>query len=236
MRVVCVLLLCGVASARNDAETRVAGAIRSYVQLLAGYGGGSIESIRSIIVADLKDCSAKFSKSIRYQLDLGYKKKYGKSEAFLKCVSEMLASGGKAGIAKLFRRYKAESKRDGVRRGIAEALGDCGDPKALSTLLKVVHDKAPEVAAAATRGCASYARGAQGKVRKDAMRKLIDRYMKVSDDAAGKKPESREMRMYKAVDPVMKTTLSAFAKGEELDSALAWDAWWRDQATKKWED
>jgi hypothetical protein len=235
MRLAILLLLCGAAFARNEADMRVANAIREFNMALTGQGG-SIHSVRSVIVADLKSCSPKVAKSIRFQLDRGYKKKYKKDESFLKCISEMLAAGGKAGISKLYHRYKAESKRDGVRRGIAEALGDCGDPLALATLLKIVHDKAPEVAATAVRGCASYAQGAAGKVRKDTMRKLIDRYIKVSDGAAGKKPESREMKMYKAVHPAMKTTLSAFAKGEELDSALAWDAWWRDRATQKWED
>ncbi len=158
---------------------------------------------------------------------------YKKDDEFLKYVSQMLAGGGKQGIAKLYGRYKASTKRDGVRVGIAEALGECGDPRALSTLLKLIHDKAPKVAAAAATGCGQYAK-VKPKTRKAAMRKLIDRYMQVSDRAAGKKPESIPMRMYKAMDAAMKKTLRAFSGGENLDSALAWDAWYRDNATKPW--
>ena len=48
------------------------------------------------------------------------------------------------------------------------------------------------------------------------------------------KPDSKEMLLYKAVDPAMKASLKTLAGGEELDSAIAWDAWWRDQ--KEWKD
>ena len=100
-------------------------------------------------------------------------------------------------------------------------------------LLKLIHDKAPSVAAAAVTSCAAYAKVPM-KQRKASVRTLIDRYMKVSDAAAGKKKESIEMRMYKAMDVAMKATLKTMSGGESLDSALAWDAWWRDNATKKW--
>ncbi len=236
MRALVLLMLCGAVSAGREDDLEVARAIRSFTYLLMGRQPGSpstIGGVRTVIVQHLKKCSPKVAKSIRFQLDRSYKKKYKRDDEFLKHVSRMLASGGKQGIAKLYGRYKASSKRDGVRVGIAEALGECGDKSALSTLLKIIHDKAPEVAAAAVTSCSVYAK-VKPKTRKNAARKLIDRYMKVSDGAAGKKPESREMRMYKAVDAAMKECLKAFSGGESLDSALAWDAWWRDNATKPW--
>lgn len=233
--VVPLLLLAAPALARNEADMAVAQAIREFNSILSGRQTTGIESVRDTIVANLKNCSPKVAKSIRFQLDRGYKSKYKASDDFCKCISQMLAAGGKEGIAKLFHRYKASSKRHKLRVGIAEALGECGDEQALSTLLKIIHDKTPEVATAAVKSCASYAKVKADK-RKNAMRKLIDRYMKVSDDAAGKKPESREMHMYKQMDPAMRETLKAFSGGESLDSALAWDAWWREKSKQPWKD
>ena len=230
------LLLCTVASGGRQDELEIRRAIIAFNGLLIGRTGtdpATIGGVRALMIAHLKKVGPKTSKSIRFQLDRAYKKKYKRDDEFLKEVSRMLAGGGKQGIAKLFGRYKASSKRDEVRIGIAEALGECDDKNALSTLLKVIHDKTPEVAAAAVTSCAVYAK-VKPKVRKAAARKLIDRYMKVSDGAAGKKPESREMSMYKLVNAAMKETLKAFSGGESLDSALAWDAWWRDNATKTW--
>lgn len=236
MRTLVLLMFCGAVTAGREDDLEVARAIRSFNFLLTSRQPGppsTIGGVRTLIVRHLKKCSPKVAKSIRFQLDRGYKKKYKRDDDFLRHVSRMLAAGGKQGIAKLFLRYKASTKRDGVRVGIAEALGECEDSDALPTLLKIIHDKAPEVAAAAVTSCAVYAK-VKPKKRKDAVRKLIDRYMKVSDGAAGKRPESRAMRMYKAVDAAMRESLKAFSGGESLDSALAWDAWWRDNATKPW--
>ncbi len=237
MKTLVLLALCGTTFAGREDDLAVARAIRSFNFLVIGKSTpgdpSTIGGVRTLIVQHLKKCSPKYSKSIRFQLDRSYKAKYKKDDEFLKYVSQMLAGGGRQGIAKLYGRYKASTKRDGVRVGIAEALGECGDPRALSTLLKLIHDKAPKVAAAAATGCGQYAK-VKPKTRKAAMRKLIDRYMQVSDRAAGKKPESIQMRMYKAMDAAMRNTLKAFSGGENLDSALAWDAWYRDNATKPW--
>ena len=154
-RTVVLLLLCAVARADRDADLACAHAIREFNMILIG-NGGSIASVKSAIVANLKNASAKVAKSIRFQLDRGYKKKYNLDAEHWKAISTMLASGGKAGISKLYKRYKGESKRHALRKGIAEALGECGDKQALDTLLKLIHDKQPEVAAAAIKGCASY--------------------------------------------------------------------------------
>ena len=97
----------------------------------------------------------------------------------------------------------------------------------------MAHDKLPEVAAAAVRGCGNYPKVKVDK-RKKAMRALIDRYAKVTDEAAGKQPDSVEMHMYKQVKPEMDKALKAFSGGEALDSAQAWDAWLRDNMTKPW--
>jgi hypothetical protein len=69
--------------------------------------------------------------------------------------------------------------------------------------------------------------------RKAAVKKLVDLYGKVTDDAAGKAPETKQMKMYEALRPAMNETLKAFT-GEALDSAAAFKAWWQENATRPW--
>jgi hypothetical protein len=226
-----LLLLAGGALANPNAIG--AQAIRDYNWTLVGRSHHSIESIRDRLAPVMQTMSAKYAKSIRFQLDRGYKKKYKATPEFLAVVSQILAAGGTNGIATLWRRYKAEGKRDKVRLGIAEALGGCGNDRALTTLLKIVYDKSPEVAAAAVTGCASYAQVKQDK-RKNAVKELVKRYAKVYDDAAGKEPETKQAKMYQALKPAMNATLRAFT-GQELDSAAAWKAWLGENLAKNWD-
>ncbi|MHC4340261.1 MAG: HEAT repeat domain-containing protein, partial [Planctomycetota bacterium] len=113
------------------------------------------------------------------------------------------------------------------------ALSGCGDDEALETLLKMIHDKDPDVAAVAVKGCGSFPK-VKVERRKKALRQLIDRYKKVTDEAAGKDSESPQLKMYKKVKPAIDATLQAMSGGERLDSALAWDAWLRERMKQPW--
>jgi len=223
-----------VAAADRDADLACAQAIREFNQLLiGGDGGGSIESVRDRICANLKNASPKVAKSIRFQIDRAFDPKYGKEGDFLRCMCQMLAAGGDDGINKLYKRYKSSAKRESLRRYAAETLGECGDPDALDPLLKMIHDGDPGVAAAAVKGCAAYPK-VKVPVRKAAMRTLIDRYRQVTDGAAGKAADAVETKLYEAVKPAMDETLKAFSGGESLDSATSWDSWLRENMTKPW--
>lgn len=231
-----LLLASAAAAVDREAELAVVGAMRDYYALL-GPGGGSstIESVRDRIVANIKNCRKKTQASVRRQLNKGFESKYEQDTSFHKCLADMLAASGRAGIAMVEKRFRGSSKRDDLRQVLAESLGECGDPDALAALLNFMHDRTPTVAVAAVRGCAAYA-GVDGEERKRTMRKLIDRYKEVTDQAAGKEDGSREMKMYRHMRAALNTTLKAFSRGEELDSALAWDAWYRENATKPWPD
>jgi HEAT repeat protein len=232
-RTVVLLLVASAAVADRGADLAVANAIREFNFILIGRSSGSIESVRDRIIANIGDCSPRYAKSIRRQLDRAFTYKVKHDDHFYKCTAEALAGCGEPGIKMLYKRYKSSKKRGQLRISIAEALGGCGNEEALTPLLKVIHDPMPEVAAAAVTGCGPYAK-VKPDTRKKAMRELIDRYKKVTDDAAGKPADSREMHMYAKVKSAMDATLKLFSGGEELDSALAWDAWLRDNVTKPW--
>ena len=216
---------------QRQAHMTVRNAIVEYGSLLGVTGDGNIDSIQSRIQNNISQCSAKFAASVVRLINRGFGRKYKKSDHFHKCLAVMLAADTRTGIATLYRTYKSSRKHPILRRSCAEALADCGHRKAADTLLKIIHDSDPDAAAAAVKGLANYKYKA--KKRKDVTRKMITRYMKVTDAAAGKKRDSAEMKMYTTLDAAMKTSLKAIA-GEELDSALAYDAWWRDQ--KVWKD
>ena len=235
MRFLIVLLLASATvAADKDADRTVAFAIRDYNNLLLGRSGGpDIHSVQSRIVPNLKDCGAKTRKSICRSLDRGFNTKYPGSKRLQRQTAEMLAAGGKNGISTLYRRYKSSSKRHDLRKDIANALGGCGDDRALETLLKMIHDRDPAVAAAAVAGCGRYKK-VKVERRKKALRQLIDRYKKVTDEAAGKEPDAPQRKMYKELKPAMDATLQAMSGGEKLDSALAWDAWLRERMSRPW--
>ncbi len=234
MRTLTVLLFAAMAvHADRDADLACAYAIRDFNLLLTGNGGGSIESVRDRICANLKNASPKVAKSIRFQIDRAFDPKYGKEGDFLRCMCQMLAAGGDDGINKLYKRTKSSSKRESLRRFAAETLGECGDAEALDPLLKMIHDPEPSVAAAAAKGCGAYPKVKPDK-RKAAMRTLIDRYRQVTDGAAGKAADAVETRLYEAIKPAMDESLKALSGGEALDSATSWDSWLRENITKPW--
>jgi len=224
----------GALAADRAAETAVAGAIRTYSFILVGRADASqVESVRDTIAANIGGCGPRVAASIRRQLDRGFDPKYKQDTAFHKVTAEALASCGEQGVNMLWKRFKGSSKRDDLRIVIAEALGGYGDPSALDALLKMMHDGLPEAVAAAVASCTRYAK-VKPERRKEAMRQLVDRYRQITDDAAGKEQDAREMHMYRKVKPAMDATLEAFSGGERLDSAQAWDAWLRENVTRPW--
>jgi hypothetical protein len=234
MRRLALLLLAATAAADRDAELAVAYAIKDYRWMLGGRPTeATIESVRDRVVAHIRDCDPKTQASVRRVLNEGFEEKYGKDADFHRCVADMLAKSGGPGIAMVEKRFRGSPKRDELRRVLAEALGACGDAKALDALLRMTNDRTPEVAAAAVTGCAAFAK-VKPDERKAAMRVLVDRFRKVADEAAGKDEETREARTYRQIKDPMNATLKAFSGGEELDSPQAWDAWLRENATKPW--
>ncbi len=224
-----LLLLTGVASADREAETAALSAMREYHGTLTGQG--SIESVRDRLVPVMKRVSPETGKSVRFQIQTGFERKR-KDVAYCRCLCDILAAGGDAGMAVLYKEYKGSTKHDGLRVAMAQSLGACGDEGALDHLLKMAFDKAPDVAAAAITACGNYPKVKPDK-RKAAAKTLLDLYGKITDDSAGKAPDTVQMRMYLAVRPAMDATLKAFT-GEALDSAAAFKAWFQENATKPW--
>jgi len=231
MRHATILLLAAAALADKNDDLTAVNAMRDYYATLRGETHVTIESVRDRLVPVMKRISPDVAKSVRYQIQRGFEAKKG-DLGYQRCLSEILAAGGRAGIAVLLKEYKGWKKDDPLRIAMAESLGACGDEEALDALLDMAFDKAPEVAAAAVRGCGSYPKVKQDK-RKAAVKKLIDLYGKVTDGAAGKAPDSPQMKMYEALRPAMNETLKAFT-GEALDSAAAFKAWFQENGTKPW--
>lgn len=227
------LLIAAVPAAADGSGDAVAvGALKDYYRTLRPNEPG-IESVRDRLVPVMQKLSARVGKSCRNVIRRGFDRKYKKDLAYLRCLCEILAAGGKPGINILYKQYK-KSKRDvPLCRAMAEVFGACGDEGALDPLLKMMYDKRPSVAAAAVTGCASYARVRQDK-RKAAVKDMVKRYTKVYDDAAGKEPETDQAKMYQALKPAMNATLRAFT-GQELDSAAAWKAWLAENLAKNWD-
>jgi len=237
MRMLVLLLLLTIPAAAIDskraaAETAIHGAMRDFYGTIRIKGDGNIESVRDRLIASLPDVGEKTAKSVRNQLDRAFASKYKKSNAYHKCLAEVIASNGKRGVNKLYNRYKKLARSHSTRAVIAEALGGCGNVHALTVLRKMIHDGEPYVAVAAIDGCAKYA--AQTKHAKNAtMREMIDLYGKVTAKAQGKSMESKERIRYELLKPAFDKALNAFSDGEKLDSAAAWDAWLREKMAKR---
>ena len=231
MRRLGLLLLAAAAFADKSDDLTAANAMRDYYATLRGESHTTIESVRDRLVPVMQRLSPDVGKSVRYQIQRGFEARKD-DLSYQRCLCEILAAGGGPGIAVLAKEYRSWMKNDPLRTAMAEALGRCGDEKALDPLLDMASDKAPEVAAAAVKAC-----GACPKVKPDkrraAVKKLVDLYGKVTDDAAGKAPETPQMKMYEAVRPAMNETLKALT-GEALDSAAAYKAWWQENAPKPW--
>ena len=232
MRYATLLLLASAAFADDAADAAARPVIQDYYSTLRGENRVTIESVRDRLVPLMKQFGPETGKSVRYVIQQGFERKYKKSLSYKRCLCEILAAGGDSGIAMLVKEYNSSTKDDPLRVAMAESLAKCGDEKALDPLLKMAFDKAPEVAAAAVRGCGNYAKVKPDK-RKAAVKKLVDLYGKVTDDSAGKAPEAPPMKMYTALRPAMDETLKAMT-GEGLDSAAAFKAWLQENATKPW--
>ena len=236
MKPVLAILALATAAAADDAEAAraIGSAMRDYYQLLGWEAtSNTIESVRDRILPNFGKCGPDTQKSVLNQMNRGFETKYGKGTAFHAVLCEILAGCGERGINVLRNRVKASGKRPELRKVAAEALGKCGDEDALDLLLQMAFDPEPDVAAAAVTGCGSYAKVKQEK-RKAAMRKLVDLFLKVTNDTSGKDAESKEMKRYNAVAPAMNATLKAMSGGEELDSAKAWNAWLAENLAKPW--
>jgi len=231
MRYATLLLLTAAAFADQQDDLVAVGAMRDYYATLRGETRTTIGSVRDRLVPVMKRISPDIAKSVRYQIQRGFEEKKA-DLAYCRCLCEILAAGGDAGIAVLYKEFNGWKKNDPLRVAMAESLASCGDEAALDRLLKMAFDKAPEVAAAAVKGCGNYAKVKPDR-RKAAVKKLVDLYGKVTDDAAGKAPESPQMKMYLALRPAMNETLKAMT-GEALDSAAAFKAWLQENATKPW--
>jgi len=232
-RIAWFVLLAAVPAAADSSGDAVArGAIRDYYRTLRPNEPG-IESVRDRLVPVMQKLSPRVGKSARNVIRLGFDKKYKKGISYLRCLCEILAAAGKPGISTLLKQYKKSKKDVPLCRAIAEVFGVCGDERALKPLLEMIYDKRPSVAATAVTGCASYARVKQDK-RKAAVKKMVARYTKVYDDAAGKEPETVRAQMYQALKPTMNATLRAFT-GQELDSAAAWKAWLGENLSQNWD-
>jgi len=230
------LLLAAVPAAADGSGDAVAiAALRDYYRTLGRPNAQpSIESVRDRLVPVMQNLSPRVGKSARNVIRRGFDKKYKNSFSYLRCLCEILAAGGQPGISILYKQYRKERKNAPLCRAMAEVLGACGDERALDPLLKIMYDTRASVAAAAVTGCASYAKIKQDK-RKAAVKKMVERYTKVYDDAAGKEPETVQAQMYQALKPAMNATLRAFT-GQELDSAAAWKAWLGENLARSWDE
>jgi len=226
-----MLLAASVAFAGEDRASAMAvvGAMREYYALLGQPGNGNIESIRDRLIANVPHGSYKTQKSVRTQIEQGFKAKYKKDAAFHKCLAQILAAQGKRGLNRLYKVYRSMRKQTETRAAIAQAMAGCKDESALDLLLKMVHDDEEKVAAVAVAGTARYV-PKDGDAKRRVMRTLVDLYAKVTAKAQGEPKLSDERRRYDVLKPVLDKTLDAYSGGEKLDSAQAWDAWLREQA------
>ncbi|MEE8107081.1 MAG: hypothetical protein V3T86_16220 [Planctomycetota bacterium] len=197
--------------------------------------GGDVSRIQTVVsqlAAGYPSCKPDTRKSIRNQVDKGLQKKDHAFEFYRGC-ADFLCGIGKQGLNKVSKRYSASKRTHAVRLAIAESLTECNKPAAMGILLKISFDKYPPVAAQGIRGVGAYYKCKQEK-RKATMKKLIDRYKKVTSAARGKKPDSKELKLYQAVKPALDETLKKLSNGEELDSFEAWASWLSENMTTTW--
>jgi hypothetical protein len=236
MRLLGLLLLVLPAAAegpsRAEAETEIVAAMRAFYGTIGSQSDGTMPEIRDKLIANLPHVGEKMAKSVRDQLDKAFAAKYKKSDAYHKCLAQVIASNGSRGVNKLYNRYKKLAQSHSTRLVIVEALGECGDVVALTVLRKMIHDNQPDVAAAAINGCAQFATKTK-EAKAATMRELIDLYTRVTAKAQGKDKESAERVRYETLKPVLDKALNAYSEGEKLDSAEAWDAWLREFMTRK---
>ena len=100
--------------------------------------------------------------------------------------AETLARCGNAGLRQLKQQWSANKSRPTVRRAIVRGWARSENPNALKHILDPgLWDKNRSVSEAAIKGCANFTQVKVG-TRKKTLQKLIERYKRVTDAAAGK--------------------------------------------------
>ncbi|MCZ6574061.1 MAG: HEAT repeat domain-containing protein [Planctomycetota bacterium] len=233
MRSTCILLLLtAVALADRAADRAVYEGYLEFVRFI-GKRGGSLQAMHDKIVPNFRKAGPRYKTSVLKNLPRAFQdKKYGLTLGDKAVIADTLAGCGSKGLAKCKQLLKANKRDAQVRLVIAEALGKCNNSRALKILTgSVIQDKDPAVAEAGVLACRSYVGGKQ-QARKNAMKSLITRYIRVTDAAAGKKSDTDAVKLYKRLQPALNTTLREFSGGTSLDSAKAWEAWLKEHATK----
>ena len=143
----------------------------------------------------------------------------------LLCV-RVLADYGDDGLEILAKRIRSRSKRHDLRRAIAIALGETSHPKALELLFELAQNRETSVAAEGVRCCAPYARLNEAKHR-DIVEWLIDLYAGVSSAAAGRKPDSKQVKRLAALAPVLDGTLRTLTGTAKVEGLKGWQWWFK---------
>lgn len=223
------LLLCSLVTAGDRGNGAALNqAMREFYGARSGHGSGNIESIRDRIIANWRAVKPKTQTSVRRQVDMGFDAKYKKDTEFHKCLAQILAAQETKGLNKLYQRFKKTKRSTATRVVIAEAFGECKNPKARKLLLKILHDKEADVAVAAANGLLSYI-PKNDKAKRSDMRELIKVYTKATASAQGKGKDKKERKAYEKIKPAFDKALDKYSGGQKLDSARAWDAWLREQ-------
>ncbi|MFQ5845853.1 MAG: HEAT repeat domain-containing protein [Planctomycetota bacterium] len=226
------LLLSTVGLADAAADRAMLEGYQEFIKIISRQDG-NLQLMRDRIVNNFAKAGPRYRTSVLKNFPRAFQKKYALPLSTRAVLAETLAGCGTKGLAKLKQILKGNRRDPDVRVVIAEALGRCGDTRALPILTgTIIWDKDPKVAAVGVEACVAYSKGTQ-QVRKDTMKTLIECYVRATDAAAGKKSESKPARRYRALKPALNRVLRAFSGGAELDSAAAWKAWLEEHMTKK---
>jgi hypothetical protein len=114
-----LLLLASAALADRSDDLTAANAMRDYYATLRGETHTTIESVRDRLVPVMKSLSPDVGKSVRNQIQRGFEARKN-DLGYQRCLCEILAAGGDAGIAVLFKEYKSWMKNDPLRVAMAE--------------------------------------------------------------------------------------------------------------------
>ncbi len=198
-----------------------------------GNAGGELEDARDRMVANFRKAGPRYRTAALRGIGAQFNRKLKRSEEYLEVAAETLARCGNAGLRELKQQWSANKSRPTGRRAIVRGWARSENPKALKYILDPgVWDKNRYVSEAAIKGCANFTQVKVG-TRKKTLQKLIERYKRVTDAAAGKPAKSKEARAYALLKPALNETLAVLSGGENFDSALAWAEWFKQFSTKK---